>query len=1075
MRLPLAFLLGGCLLAASLAQAAPPVELGMRADQTRYDLLHHSAVWRTPSAALGIADVSAAGAQDRFQANTEDTLYFGYAPDTLWLRFTVVPEPAALEQRWVLDLGNALLDEVHLYSPTAAGGWRRQSSGYDVPVRERAVPARTPAFELPLIGTQAHTFYLEIRSNGSRLVTPWLLTQPEQLRSTTYAEMASGLFYGALLIMLAYNFFLYLSLRDANYLIYCASILFSGLFQASLSGHGMWALWPQAPQLSDPASVVALIGTIGFGCWFGIRFLDLQRCFPLGRRLMLVVISAIFVIVPMYYAMGYGPAIRLGAFISMVAGPVALLVGVVAMLRGAPSARFYVIAWTGYNIGAAFAASRQLGLVPNNFLTAHGWQLGTMLEAVLLSFALSDRYNQLRREKEAAQQRVADELRRLDALKDEFLANTSHELRTPLQGIIGLSESMLDGAGGKLAEGARHNLQMIVSSGQRLARLVDDILDFSRLKTHELRVEPRAVDLRVATEVVITMLRPLLGNRPVALHNRIDPELPAALADETRLQQVLTNLVGNAVKFTDEGEITVQAELRDGQLLISVTDTGIGISPADQERIFGSFEQVDGGATRSRGGTGLGLTITRQLIVLQGGDITVNSEPGVGSTFRFSLPVATDRPDSQAPERLRARQAEDEPAGEAAPAEIGVAAPASEADRVRILVVDDEPVNQQVLKNHLSLAHFEVVPAMDGAAALSLIEAGHAFDLVLLDVMMPRMSGYEVCERIRRSRLPTQLPVIMVTAKNQVADLVAGLDAGANDYLGKPFSKQELLARIKTHLNLLKINSAYGHFVPQEFLRHLNRDSIIDVRLGDSVEITTGVFISDIRGFTTLSESMSPADNFAFINAYFARMAPVIREHGGFISRYTGDAIMGLFPSGAEAATRAAIASIERLEGYNLERVDKGRECLRIGIGLHCGSTRLGVVGEVQRRQGEVFSDAINLASRIEELTKRYATPVILSADALAGQSGGVSGLSTRWLDRITVRGRSQRLDIYELLDPLPDAALRAASREAFEAAVQAQLDGRTEQARELLRQVLATNPADRPAQALLERLRAAA
>ena len=191
------------------------------------------------------------------------------------------------------------------------------------------------------------------------------------------------------------------------------------------------------------------------------------------------------------------------------------------------------------------------------------------------------------------------------------------------------------------------------------------------------------------------------------------------------------------------------------------------------------------------------------------------------------------------------------------------------------------------------------------------------FDLILLDIMMPKVSGFDVCHKIREEYLPSELPIIMVTAKDQVSDLVEGFNSGANDYLAKPFSKGELLARIRTHLNLLKINMAYERFIPKEFIKYLKCESIIDVKLGDFIQKEITILFSDIRAFTTLSEQMTAQENFDFLNSYLSRMGPVIRENSGFIDKYIGDAIMALFPETAENAVKASIEMMKQLNIFN--------------------------------------------------------------------------------------------------------------------------------------------------------------
>ncbi|MBU2551433.1 MAG: PAS domain S-box protein [Proteobacteria bacterium] len=394
-----------------------------------------------------------------------------------------------------------------------------------------------------------------------------------------------------------------------------------------------------------------------------------------------------------------------------------------------------------------------------------------------------------------------DELKRLDRLKDEFLANTSHELRTPLTGIIGLAESLIDGATGPLPEDTIRNLFMIVTSGKRLANLVNDILDFSKLRHKDLKLKRMPVDVSIVADVVIAISTPLLKGKNLQVLNLIPPNTPLVEADENRVQQILFNLIGNAIKFTEAGIVSVSAKVRNGDLEVSVEDTGIGI-PADRlDRVFVSFEQVDGSVERVYGGTGLGLAVSKQLVELHGGAIGVASDVDKGSRFFFTLPVSKERQQGEVLSEPRVSGLRNVEALEPEPVREPLPLDDADGESFNVLVVDDEPVNLQVLANLLSLDDYRVTQAINGLEALEAIDRmarrERQFDLILLDVMMPRMSGYEVCKRLREKYPPDQLPVVMVTAKDRVEDLVAGLEAGANDYLTKPFSKSELLARIQ--------------------------------------------------------------------------------------------------------------------------------------------------------------------------------------------------------------------------------------------------------------------------------------
>ncbi|MCT7982123.1 MASE1 domain-containing protein [Laspinema sp. A4] len=421
-------------------------------------------------------------------------------------------------------------------------------------------------------------------------------------------------------------------------------------------------------------------------------------------------------------------------------------------------------------------------------------------------------------ENEQAKQRLETaniQLQHLDRLKDEFLANTSHELRTPLNGIIGIAESLIDGATGELPITTRANLAMISSSGRRLSNLVNDLLDFSKLKHKTLDLQLKPIDLRSLVEIVFTLSLPLVGNKNLKLVNNISLDLPAVIADENRLQQILHNLIGNAIKFTETGTIEISAQRISGndalekfsstsQLEITIFDTGIGIAEDKLERIFESFEQAEGSTGRLYGGTGVGLAIAKQLVELHGGQIWVKSRLGEGSKFSFTLPLSGEKVENFSATLPLLQQFA---TTDLNPQPVEHRVIASHQGSAKLLIVDDEPINLQVLVNMLSLQNYTVIQAKNGIDALEILHKGFKPDLVLLDVMMPKMTGYEVTQKIRETWQASELPVLLLTAKNQLSDLVAGFESGANDYLTKPVEKDELLARIKTHLNLLRLKS----------------------------------------------------------------------------------------------------------------------------------------------------------------------------------------------------------------------------------------------------------------------------
>ena len=451
--------------------------------------------------------------------------------------------------------------------------------------------------------------------------------------------------------------------------------------------------------------------------------------------------------------------------------------------------------------------------------TGNYFALGLLLFILSQAFLISVRYSRafesvenLSKELDVKNRELMD----IDRLKDDFLANVSHELRTPLNGIIGIAESLHDGAAGKMTSMARDNLSMIVNSGTRLSNLVNDLLDFSRLKHSDISLKLQPLDIKSTVDLVFELSKNMLGQKDIALINMIPEDIPPVLADENRMQQVLLNLVDNAIKFTDKGEITVKAQPDGDFLNIYIHDTGIGIDDDQLERIFEPFEQADGSISRIYGGTGIGLSISRQLIALHGGTIHAESAQGGGTTISLTLPLLETAAAGEVISHQESIQEMEEfiPRVTAAPLTSDLMEDDTTTGTIpdlsqditltpsTIMIVDDDPINIQVLENQLLMEDYSITKYTSGVEALNAIDAGITPDLILLDVMMPRISGYETARSIRKRFNLFELPIILITAKNTAADIVAGFECGANDYLSKPFSKGELLARVHTLLAL---------------------------------------------------------------------------------------------------------------------------------------------------------------------------------------------------------------------------------------------------------------------------------
>lgn len=278
------------------------------------------------------------------------------------------------------------------------------------------------------------------------------------------------------------------------------------------------------------------------------------------------------------------------------------------------------------------------------------------------------------------------------------------------------------------------------------------------------------------------------------------------------------------------------------------------------------------------------------------------------------------------------------------------------------------------------------------------------------------------------------------------------------------FAQSYLLARIfaGAFLSIRRISEAYARFVPREFLDQLERSDITQIELGDQVEKEMTVLFSDIRSFTSLSEGMSPRENFNFINAYLGRMSPIVKAHGGFVDKYIGDAVMALFPNSPDDALAAAVEMQREIGRYNERRRAKGFRAIQVGIGLHHGRLMLGTIGAEERMEGTVISDAVNLASRIEDLSREYGSGILLSDAALARLTDP-SRYRMRLVDRVQVKGKRNAVSVYEALEGLPEEviALRLATRGDFEAGVIAFVSGDEASAERFMLRVLAAAPDD--------------
>ena len=480
-------------------------------------------------------------------------------------------------------------------------------------------------------------------------------------------------------------------------------------------------------------------------------------------------------------------------------------------------------------------------------------------------------------------------------------------------------------------------------------------------------------------------------------------------------------------------------------------------------------------------------------------------------------------------------------------------------EEIRVLLIDDQAIISEAIHRMVKPESDIVFHYCNDPTQAIKVAKEFKPTVILQDLVMPQMDGLLLVKFLRSKDLSTSnIPLIVLSSKEEPVIKAKAFELGANDYLVKLPDRMELVARIRYHskayVNFLKrleaealfkaeilrqaayieqvgkvttaasdvekdafeptllegvaqrsdelgqlarvftqmvqnvkarekelknaniqlesLLKAYGRFVPNEYLRFLRKESITDVHLGDHVSKMMAVMFSDIRSFTTISEGMTPQDNFNFVNAYLKRVSPEIRNNYGIIVKFLGDGMMAVFPDGANDALAAGVAKHKQVQEYNKKRAEKGFLPLKVGMGIHVGHMMLGMVGEENRMQGDAFSDNVNLTARLEGLTKFYGVSLLISEQALANLSDA-GKYQIRFLDRAVVKGRTEPISVYEVLDTEIEEVrdLKLKTQGDFDQGIDYYRAGSFERAKFYFEQVLDVNPEDKTAELYINRL----